>query len=112
MSGAYWAHSARLRPAPTKLHTWLRNAAVDGGTAAASHSRTVPSLLPEAKNRPFRVNATLSTDAWCPDSAPPSCWPDRTSHRRTMSSVLPEASVWPSGLNASARIRFVSTASV
>src|SRR5437764_3787741 len=99
MPGAYWVHSARLRPVPTRLHTWFLSS-VKARHRKPDHSRTVLLPLAEASVIPSGLNATLLTGPVLPISGKPSCvWVTR-SHNRIVPSALPDASMRPSGLNA------------
>ena len=101
-------HSARLRPAPTKLHTCRAAAANEGGTTdRLPQTDGAVGAAGDEQSAVAELNATLSTDLVSPVSGPPSSAPVATSQSRTVSSVPPEASVLPSGLNATLRTKSV-----
>src|SRR5260370_36881928 len=95
MCGAYRAHSVRLRPVPTRLHTWFLSS-VKLPHRKPDHSRTVS--LVEASMVPSELNATLVTGPALPVSGKPSCVWVATSHSLARPSCLAGASVLPSAL--------------
>ena len=66
------------------------------GGLAASQTRTVQSLLAEARSRPSGLTATAVTAAACPLKVRIS-WPEAVSQTRTVSSAEPVTTVAPSG---------------